>query len=344
MTGSLTEQLFARARELGFDRVGVARAEPLTEDSERLRRWLAAGYHGSMDYLARTADARSDPAHPGMLPSVKSVVVLATAYARADGAVGPAPARVARYARGRDYHNVLYSRLRKLNSWLRAQGHQVRAAVDTMPVLERAWAQRAGLGFIGKNGCLIVPGLGSHLFLSALVTSAVLEPSEPMAERCGQCRLCLDACPTRAFVAERVLDARRCISYLTIEHRGAIEPELRAGLEDWAFGCDACQDVCPFNRTRLPEPERTAPFAPDPRFEQSAESWLLLDEAGFAERTQGSPLRRTGREGMARNLALVLGNRGERRHLPVLQRVAADDPSPVVREAAGWAIARLERA
>jgi epoxyqueuosine reductase len=210
-----------------------------------------------------------------------------------------------------------------------------------MPVFERAWAARAGVGFIGKNCCLIVPGLGSHVFLAAVVTSAALPEDAPMRERCGDCRLCLDRCPTQAFVNARIMDARRCISYLTIEHRGAIDPELRPKIGQWLFGCDVCQDVCPFNRgaadgATLGEFEGGAA-------DLDAERVLQLSEAEFAATTRGSPLRRAKREGLARNAAIVLGNARVRRALPVLQRAAQVDPSPVVREAARWAADQIEQ-
>jgi epoxyqueuosine reductase len=211
-----------------------------------------------------------------------------------------------------------------------------------MPVFERAWAARSGVGFVGKNCCVIVPGIGSHVFLAAVVTSAELTPDAPMRERCGDCRLCLDGCPTRAFVAARVMDARRCISYLTIEHRGAIDPELRPHLGPWLFGCDACQDVCPFNRGAA-ESSVMAEFEAGPGAELEPERCLQLTDTEFASVTRGSALRRAKREGLARNAALALGNSGARRALPVLQRAAQVDPSPVVREAARWAIERIER-
>lgn len=342
--GSLKAELAARARQLGFVRVGVARAEPLAEEGERLRAWLAAGRHGGMGWMERTADVRIEPRHDGMLPSARSVVVLVAPYARDPVPVGPEPGRVARYARGRDYHGVLHQRARKLVALLRERGHEARAAVDALPVFERAWARRAGVGFIGKNCCLIVPGLGSHVFLAVLVTSAALEPDSPVPERCGSCRLCLDACPTRAFEGPRELDARKCISYLTIEHGGPIPEALREPMGDWIFGCDDCQDVCPFNRTALPPPELTEPYAPHDRWrELRAEDLLRMDEASFARTFEGSPVKRPGCEGMARNAAVVLGNRGDRRHLPVLREAAARHRSPTVREAAGWAASRLER-
>jgi epoxyqueuosine reductase len=340
----LGEALRARALALGFARAGVARAGPLGEEGERLRAWLAAGRHGEMSWMAETAAVRADPRHEGMLPEARSVVVVVAPYARADAGerIGPAPGRVARYARGRDYHNVLHKKLRKLTSLLREHGHAARASVDSLPVMERAWAQRAGVGFIGKNCCLIVPGLGSHVFLAAIVTSAELPADAPMAERCGSCRACLDACPTSAFAGARELDARRCISYLTIEQPGAIPEALRASVGDWIFGCDVCQDVCPFNRTSPAPPEATTAFAPDPRWSAAdAAAVLAMDDRAFAAWAHGSPVQRPGRAGMARNAAVVLGNRGGRVHLPVLRRAAAEDPSEVVREAAAWAIARL---
>jgi epoxyqueuosine reductase len=340
---ALTERIKALARELGFVRAGVAPVEPLVEDGARLQAWLDAGYHGTMEYMRRTAAVRCDPAHPDMLAGARSVVVLAAPYARGTPpARGPGAGRVARYAQGRDYHNVLHKRLRQVTRLLRAAGHRARAAVDSMPVFERAWAQRAGVGFIGKNCCLIVPGIGSHVFLAAVVTSAELSTDAPMRERCGECRLCLDACPTNAFVEPRRMDARRCISYLTIEHRGPIEPALRPRMGAWIFGCDVCQDVCPFNRTSQSAPGPTGAFAPSERWaEVDAEAFLQLDEASFASLAAGSPVRRAKREGMARNAAIVLGNAGARRALPVLQAAAATDPSPVVREAASWAIERI---
>ncbi|HET8939168.1 MAG TPA: tRNA epoxyqueuosine(34) reductase QueG [Polyangiales bacterium] len=342
--GATSAEIKRLALDLGFARVGIARAEPLTEDAARLRAWLAAGHHGQMEYMQENVEVRGDPQHSGMLPSACSVIVLATAYARSAALEGPEPGRIARYAQGRDYHGLLYDRTRALRRYLRAQGAQVRACVDTLPALERAWAARAGVGFVGKNACIIVPGLGSHVLLSLIVTSAQLDPDEPLRERCGECRLCLDACPTHAFVGERQLDARRCIAYLTIEHDGAIDESLRADMGPWLFGCDVCQDVCPFNRRgqRQDAPSVPDPFAPRGRLtELGAEDFLHMDEACFDRYSRGSALRRAGRESMARNAAIVLGNSRERRYLPVLSRAAESDGSAVVREAARWAVDRL---
>ena len=336
----LAQRIRELAREQGFARVGFAKAEPLQEDAARFRAWIDHGYHGSMDYLARSTEVRVDPTHPKMVEGARSVIVLAAPY----GSAAPhqhEPGRVARYAQSRDYHSILYTRVRAITRLLRELGYRARASVDTLPILERAWAVRAGLGFIGKNCLLIIPGLGSYVLLAAVVTSAELPPDEPMRERCGQCRLCLDACPTKAFVEPRVLDARRCIAYLTIEHEGPIEPALRPEIGDWLFGCDVCQEVCPFNRS--------APLAPDPallptsRMEEiAAEELLQISEQDFEAMLTRSPLRRPGRAGLARNAAIVLGNARAKRALPILQRSAIADPSDVVKDAAKWALDCLE--
>lgn len=346
-SATLTAEVRARLLAAGFARVGVARAEPLTEEAARLRAWLDQGHHGTMGWMAEHTDVRCDPAHADMLPGARSVVVVAAPYA--PGAAGKT-ARIARYAHGRDYHERLYTRLRPLKRLLRARGFGARASVDTMPVFERAWAQRAGVGFIGKNCCLIVPGLGSHVFLATLITTAVLDADEPMRERCGTCRLCLDACPTRAFTAPRSLDARRCIAYLTIEHRGPIDEELRPAIGDRVFGCDACQDVCPFNRgdgafASAVGVAAGAPGTPlgDGRFAGAdAAALLAMDDAAFRKYARGSPVKRTRRDNIARNAAIVLGNARDKRALPVLRQAQERDASPVVREAAAWALARID--
>lgn len=352
---ALRSELETAARSLGFVRFGVARAVPLETEGERLRVWLERGYHGSMKWMETTAEVRADPSHEGMLPGSLSVVVLVTPYgARAGIGEREGLGRIARYAQGRDYHTVLRKRLRKLVALLRGQGFQARASVDSLPVFERAWAERAGVGFVGKNCCLIVPGLGSHVFLSTLVTDASLPNDAPMKSRCGSCRLCLDACPTEAFVEPRSLDARKCISYLTIEHRESMPAELEEQVGPWLFGCDVCQDVCPYNHGRgdsLEDTEHAAQpdaFAPHPRFVGlGADAWLTMDQDAFAAHTEASPLRRPGRDSMARNAAVVLGNVGERRHLVVLDKAHQTDRSEQVREAAARAsrrlLARLDR-
>jgi epoxyqueuosine reductase len=340
---ALDARVRARAMELGFTRVGVASVTELEPEAAALRAWLAAGRHGAMQYMADTAAARADVRDAGMLPSARSVVVVAASYRRNEEPEALAPGRVARYALARDYHATLGKRMQRLAKVLRREGHAARAGVDLLPVLERAWAQRAGLGFIGKNCCLIVPGLGSHVLLGSIVTSARLVADAPMRERCGACRACLDACPTRAFVAERSLDARRCIAYLTIEQPHAIEPALRADMGAWTFGCDACQDICPFNRTRpLPE-DQTRLFTPDARLAGTGlEDLLAMPQEAVAALTGGTPLSRPGPAALLRNAAVTMGNVGSRKHLPLLQGLAARESDPVVREAAHWAQAQIE--
>lgn len=342
-SGSLLEKVRSRALELGFVRVGVAHAEPFGVEAERLKAWLSAGRHGTMDWMERTAEVRSDVTHIAMLRSAKSVVVLATPYARPAAAVGPVPGRIARYARGRDYHTVLYRRARKVADVLRAEGHIARVSVDSMPVFERAWAERAGIGFIGKNACLIIPGVGSHVFLTAIVTSVALPASERMPERCGHCTLCLDGCPTQALVAARELDARKCISYLTIESEEGVPKETRPKLDDWVFGCDVCQDVCPFNKTAVPEDTATRAFADERWTDMTAERVLRMSEDEFRAFAEASPIKRAGHRGFARNVLYSLGNRGTRVHLPVLRDVIASADSDVVRDAAAWALEEIER-
>ncbi len=341
MADQLTHELKQRAGELGFIKVGVARAEKLEEEGKKLRQWLNQGFHGNMDYMHRTADVRCDPTHPGMLPQALHVVVLAAPYSTAPHGSFDGVAKVARYARGRDYHNVLYKRGRKLSSWLRGLGHVTRCAVDSMPVLERAWAARAGVGFVGKNCCLIVPGVGSYVFLVALVTAAPLTCDQPMKPRCGSCTACLEGCPTQAFAAAHQLDARRCISYLTIEHRGAIPRSRQKELGNWMFGCDVCQDVCPFNHGSSSTLRAGEVLAEDTEPVPSPTQWLLATEADFSRMARGRAFKRAGRDGMARNAAVVLGNSGDKRHLPVLSDAAHSHASHAVRDAANEACRRL---
>jgi epoxyqueuosine reductase len=340
----LRADLAKRASALGFVRVGVARAEPLIEETARLDAWLAAGRHGDMGWMERSRDVRSDVRHRSMLPSAKSVVVLATPYARPSENGAGLSIRIAKYARGRDYHNVLGKRAKKLVRFLRERGFHARASVDSMPVFERAWARRAGIGFIGKNACLIVPGIGSHVFLTTLVTNAELPADAPMRERCGECRRCLDACPTGAFVGPYEVDARRCISYLTIESRRPPDAELAPRMSDWIFGCDECQDVCPFNHGNAAI-EVDPAFANGDRWrELDLGSVIELDRETFDRLAHGSPVARARREGLARNAAVALANSHGKRSLPVLHALAAGHDSPLVRETARAAIERLEGA
>ncbi len=332
---ALTQAVKARALEVGFDRVAVGPAGP-AEHAARFDAWLDAGYAGGMDYLARTRVERGDPER--LLPGCRSVVALALAYGPRED--DPSWRAVSRYARGRDYHDLMRPRLAAVVDYLREAGGPAtasRAAVDTSAVLERDLAARAGLGWIGKNTNLIAVGGGSYFFIGTVLTTAALVADGPAADHCGTCTACLDACPTQAFVGPWVLDARRCLAYLTIEHRGEVADEWKPEMRDWLFGCDVCQEVCPWNRKAPPAREPAlAPAAPLP----SLEALLEMDEAAFRARFRGSAMSRARRAGLARNAALLLGNRGDRAAEPALRR-ALDDPDPGVRSAAAWALAHL---
>jgi epoxyqueuosine reductase len=264
---------------------------------------VEAGHAGTMGYLARRLPERLDPAR--VLPEARSVVCVALNYYQ--GAPDePSWAPVARYAWGRDYHDVMTPRLDALARFIEeATGERGRCYVDTGPVLERDLAARAGLGWVGKNTMLINPGLGSWFFIGVLLTTAALAHGESLPDRCGTCRACLDACPTDAFVAPYVLDARRCIAYLTIEHRGEVDPTLAPRMGTWQFGCDVCQDVCPWNR-KAPVTRERAFFPPAP-FPSAAEI-AAMDDAEFARRFAGTPITRPKAAGMRRNAAIALDN------------------------------------
>lgn len=302
-------RLKAQALGLGFDLAGIARLGP-ADTSEAFERWLAAGHHGEMHYLARGADLRRDTTRPG--PGMRSAVVVAMDYG---GRQPPGP--VARYARGDDYHRVMWDRLDELLAWVRTErGEAVRgrAFVDTGPILERDLARRAGLGWFGKNTMLIHPRLGSFFFIGALFLELDLAPDAPFAdEHCGTCTRCLEACPTQAFVTPGVMDARRCISYLTIELRGEMPEEHRAAVGTHLYGCDVCQEVCPWNVRFARELPAGHPLAPRAeltgRDAADLARWILgLDEAGYREAFRGSAMTRAKREGLRRNAALVLEN------------------------------------
>ena len=320
---ALTEAVKALALARGFDRVAVGPASA-PDHADALREWIAAGHAGSMGYMERRMAERLDPAR--VLPGARSVVAVALNYCPGDDDPEPSWAPVARYARGRDYHDVMAPSLAAIEALLaEAAGAVSRAYVDTGPVLERDLAARAGLGWIGKNTMLLHPALGSWFFIGMVLTTADLDRGEPLPDRCGSCRACLDACPTGAFTAPYVLDARRCISYLTIEHRGDIDPALQPLMGDWQFGCDRCQEVCPWNR-RAPataEPQ-FAPLAPYP----GAEAIAAMDDGEFRRRFAGSPLLRPRAAGMRRNASIALANRAAREATPGhAQRAAPATPA-----------------
>ncbi len=308
-----------RALELRFDAVGIAPLEP-NAHADELDAWLAEGYAGTMAYLHRQAPQRKHPAR--IMREARVAVVTLTNYFHGwtdPGAMPRGSGKVAQYAHSADYHRVLGRRLERLAGAIRelAPGVTARCYVDAGPVPERELAQRAGLGWIGKNMMLIHPGLGSFTFIGVVLTDADLAPDLPFeADRCGTCRRCLDACPTDAFVAPHVLDARRCISYLTIEHRGAFTDAERQRAGEWLFGCDVCQDVCPWN-VKFARPTPDAELAPRPELAAPDLAALLggkgsegSDAAEFERRFGGTPLARPGHVGMHRNAAAVLANRG----------------------------------
>lgn len=344
---ALGERIKEIALALGFDRAGLARLGP-TRESAFFRDWIGRGHHGEMAWLARRVEERVDPRR--LFEGACSALVVGLVYDQADAAPrAEADARVARYAGGADYHDVLGARLRNVGVALEALADRPvrwRAWVDTGPVLERVLAAEAGLGWIGRNTCLIDPELGSYLFLGVLVTDLALGADLRMPDHCGSCRACLDACPTGAFPEPYVLDATRCLSYTTIELRGAIPEPLRDTQGAWVFGCDVCQDVCPWNtrsRREVP-PDRAglrAAIAPHPQWQGATLAWLLsLDETAWRSATRRTALRRSKYLGLLRNAIVAAGNSGDASLRPALERhaMAAD---ATIAEHAQWALARL---
>ncbi len=336
------ERLRAKARSLGFDRVGIAPAEGREIWRDRLRKWVGSGAAGDMDWLERRIDERADP--KALWPDARSVVSLAMNYGpghdplddlRRDGR-----GAISVYARGRDYHDVLKKRLKALARWMAGTAEcGVKVFVDTAPVMEKPLAARAGVGWQGKHTNLVSRDFGSWLFLGEIYTTLALEPDRAEEDRCGSCRACLDICPTGAFPAPYRLDPRRCISYLTIEHKGHIAREFRAAMGNRIYGCDDCLAVCPWNKFAaaarepafLPRAELTAP---------RLAGLAALDDAAFRALFRGSPIKRAGRDRFVRNVMIALGNSSD----PAAGEAAVarlDDGSPLVRAMAVWALGRL---
>jgi epoxyqueuosine reductase len=311
---ALAQALKRAARARGFQLAGVAEAVDLPEDLRRLERWLEAGRQGQMAWMEREPDRRADVRRS--LPEARSILMLGMNYFQGERVENPPEpvgwGRIARYARGSDYHDLIGERLELLAqdaADLAGRAVASRAFVDASPLLERAYAERAGLGFIGKNGCLIAPGLGSWVFLAGLALDLVLPPDDPLSGTCGRCSRCLTACPTDAFPAPWELDARRCISYLTIENRDPIEDEsLTRGLGDWAFGCDVCQDVCPYNK-KAPATDEAAFLGP--AFVDLRALLAIKTNREFNQGFLGSPLQRARRKGLQRTAAHLLANQLE---------------------------------
>lgn len=308
--------------------------------AEALEHWLADGCHGEMGWMQRTQPERSDPAL--LLPGVRTVIVLAVNYFHHDppaGDTGAAHGRIARYARSEDYHEVIGPRLGELCEYLAACGGTQRHFVDGGPVLERDWADACGVSWHGKSTMAIHPELGTWFFLAAILTTLEFEPDPPIADRCGRCTRCIDACPTRAITAPYRLDARRCLSYLTIENKGPIPEEFRRAMGDRIFGCDDCLDACPWNRFAVAS--RDARLQPRPElWQRPLRDFLALDDRAFKDLFRGSPILRAKRRGFLRNVCVALGNTGDADDLPALTR-ALEDPEQLVREHAAWAVAEI---
>ncbi|MEM8731142.1 MAG: tRNA epoxyqueuosine(34) reductase QueG [Pseudomonadota bacterium] len=337
----LTEDLRRAALDEGFVAVGLCRPDAVPEVPDRLRAFLAAGYHGQMGWMAERVAWRSDPA--ALWPAARTVIMLADSYAPQSD---PLPLLqetgrgvISAYARGRDYHDVVKKRLKRLGRWLIAASGgtaDIKVFVDTAPVPEKALGQAAGLGWQGKHTNLVSRAWGNWCFLGAIFTTLELPIDAAEEDHCGSCRRCLEICPTDAFPAPYQLDARRCISYLTIEHKGPVDPDLRPGLGNRIYGCDDCLAVCPWNKF--------AQAASDLRYQGDAtaplEELARLDDAGFRARFSGSPIKRIGRDRFVRNVLYAIGNSGTPRLRPVAQALTGDADETVA-EAARWAAARL---
>jgi epoxyqueuosine reductase len=343
----LRDALEAKARELGFVAFGIASADAAPRTAERLAQWLASGAHGDMIWMEESAARRGSPR--GLWPEVRSIISLGMSYAPAADplalARSPEKGRISVYAQGADYHDVIKKALKQFARWLVEEaGCELKVFVDTAPVMEKPLAEAAGLGWQGKHTNLVSRAEGSWLFLGAIYTTLELDeelqPSGRHSVHCGSCSACLAACPTNAFPAPFQLDARRCISYLTIEHKGPIPHEFRAAIGNRIYGCDDCLAVCPWNRFAdaaranrafLPRAELAAPSLGD---------LLALDDTAFRRVFAGSPIKRIGRNRMVRNAAIAAGNSGLAELIPPLERLVHDD-DPIVAEAAGWALDRL---
>jgi epoxyqueuosine reductase len=340
----LAEELKAYALEVGFHLIGITSPEPFAQAELDITKWLGEGHQGDMAWLN---DARTRLATRPfeLLPEAKSLIVVGVSYRTAEPAKGPG-GRVARYAWGDDYHDAMKARLRLLTTFLSENAGRAvksRTFVDDGPLVERDAAVRGGLGFRGKNTNLLTP-IGSYVFLGALLTDVALDLDRPMQKDCGTCRLCIDACPTNALDQAYHLAAERCIAYLTIEHHGPIDADLRPKMGEWVFGCDICQEVCPYNASKRARPRGWPEFEPRHGTRLDLHSVLELDDQAFRQTFRGSPVKRAKRRGLARNAALALGNQGQASARPALERAAASDPEALVREAATWSLACLDAA
>ena len=332
------------ARRAGFDLVGVTRAGPLEAGGERLRAWQEAGMAADMGFMHRPVELLANPKK--LQKSARSVVSLGVSYYPGEHPENEGGGRVARYAWGRDYHEVIKGRLFRLRGELEEALEtriKARGFTDAVPLLERSAAQHAGLGFFGRNSCLIDGDVGSYFFIADLIVDLELEPDEPGTGTCGRCTRCMDHCPTGAIKAPGVVDARLCISYLTIENAGEIPRDLRPKVGDWAFGCDVCQEVCPYNKTKATKsrwPEFSAQAGAGAYLDIEEVLGIRTDEE-FEERFAGTPLTRPGRAGLLRNCCVAAGNLKSEKAVSVLEECLREDPSALVRGHAAWALGEI---
>ena len=331
----LKGEIVERAEALGFDSCKIAVAASPRYGNE-FRAWLGEGAAGEMEWLSRGEEKRCDPQQ--VLPGVRSVIVVALNYWQGQRPADAARGKIARYAWGDDYHDIMLPKLEELSAFLAAYGGVQKCYVDTGPILERDHAAEAGIGWHGKSTMLVDPKLGTWFFLAEILTTLDLPPDAPQPARCGTCTRCITACPTGAITDAHRLDARRCISYLTIELKGSIPLELRPLIGDRIYGCDDCLDACPWNR--FAAVSREAGFAARPAVGMPLRDYLALDDAQFRTLFRGSPIKRIKRRGFLRNVCVALGNTGDATDLPALHRISRD-PEPLIAEHAIWAIERI---
>ncbi|MEQ8368231.1 MAG: tRNA epoxyqueuosine(34) reductase QueG [Roseicyclus sp.] len=339
----LKAALLTEARMAGFAGMGVCRPDAIPDAADRLAEFVASGRHGQMGWMAERMGWRGDPS--ALWPEARSVVMLAEVYTPDDDPLASLERRdrgtISVYARNRDYHDLVKKRLKRVGRWLldQAPGHQIKVFVDTAPVMEKPLAAAAGLGWQGKHTNLLSRDLGNWFFLGAIFTTVELDPDAPAQENCGSCTACLDICPTNAFPAPFQLDARRCISYLTIEHKGPVDTDLRSLMGNHIYGCDDCLAACPWNKFAADARELRYAARPElvsPRLDELA----ALDDAGFRALFAGSPIKRIGRDRFVRNVLYAIGNSGDDRLKPAAQSLF-DDPDAAVADAARWAVERL---
>lgn len=302
-----TEKIKSKALELGFTKVGIAPAEPLREEAVQLHEWLARGYHATMHWMTRNSEKRADPCN--ILPNAKSVICVAMNYYTPtqhsnDARVG----KISRYAWGDDYHDIVGARLKPLHNWMQSEfpGSDGRYYVDTGPMMDKVWAERAGIGWIAKHTNVITQEVGSWVFLGELITTLELEYDQPATDHCGTCSLCIEACPTEAIVEPYVVDSNKCLSYLTIEHRDEIAGDVTAQFENWIYGCDICQDVCPWNQKFAEETAERGFEAREANIRPPLDEWENMTQEEFSAKFKGSPIKRTKLAGLKRNIAIVL--------------------------------------